>query len=66
MKKIYLFGFLPIIGFVIGALFSNKVTPYILGMPFFHFSIVLWSFLTTAILGLIYLFDPANKEEEIK
>ncbi|MCM2532802.1 DUF3311 domain-containing protein [Neobacillus pocheonensis] len=65
MKKIYLLGIIPVLGFVLGALFSNTVTPYVLGLPFFHFWIVLWSLLTTGILGVIYKFDPANKEGDI-
>ncbi|PGY16030.1 Protein of unknown function [Bacillus sp. OV166] len=64
MKKVYWLGIIPVLGFVIGALFSNRVTPYVLGMPFFHFWVVLWSFLTTGILGIIYKLDPANQKED--
>ncbi|MEH7335325.1 DUF3311 domain-containing protein [Neobacillus drentensis] len=64
MKKIYWLGLIPVLGFVIGALFSNRVTPYVLGMPFFHFWVVLWSLLTTGILGIIYKLDPANQKED--
>ncbi|MBO0996714.1 DUF3311 domain-containing protein [Bacillus sp. SD075] len=62
MKKIYWLGVIPFLGFIVGALFTNKVTPYVLGMPFFHFWIVLWSVLTTGIMGVIYLLDPANQK----
>ncbi|MEH7373956.1 DUF3311 domain-containing protein [Neobacillus drentensis] len=64
MKKVYWLGIIPVLGFVIGALFSNRVTPYVIGMPFFHFWVVLWSFLTTGILGIIYKLDPANQKED--
>jgi Protein of unknown function (DUF3311) len=64
MKKIYWLGMIPVLGFVLGALFSNRVTPYILGMPFFHFWVVLWSVLTTGILAFIYILDPANRKED--
>lgn len=64
MKKVYWLGIIPVLGFVIGALFSNRVTPYVLGMPFFHFWVVLWSFITTGILGIIYKLDPANQKED--
>ncbi|OIK17258.1 hypothetical protein BIV60_00100 [Bacillus sp. MUM 116] len=66
MKSIYWLAVIPFLGLVLGALFTNRMTPYVLGMPFFHFWIVLWSFLTTAILGIIYIFDPANREGDAK
>ncbi|MGG1396853.1 DUF3311 domain-containing protein [Bacillus salipaludis] len=47
MKSIYWLAVIPFLGLVAGALFTNRMTPYVLGMPFFHFWIVLWSFLTT-------------------
>ncbi|MFE0506527.1 DUF3311 domain-containing protein [Peribacillus butanolivorans] len=66
MKAIYWLGIIPFLGFVVGALFTNKVTPYVLGMPFFHFWIVLWSFLTSGILGVIYILDPVNRKGDSK
>ncbi|MBI0580890.1 DUF3311 domain-containing protein [Neobacillus cucumis] len=66
MKSIYWLAIIPFLGLVAGALFTNRMTPYVLGMPFFHFWIVLWSFLTTGILGIIYILDPANREENSK
>ncbi|MCZ8515434.1 DUF3311 domain-containing protein [Paenibacillus filicis] len=62
MKSIYWLGMIPFLGFIVGTFFTNKVTPYVLGMPFFHFWIVFWSFLTTGILGIIYKLDPANQK----
>ncbi|HDR7800180.1 DUF3311 domain-containing protein [Bacillus tropicus] len=62
MKIIRWLSFIPFLGFIVGALFTNKVNPYVFGMPFFHFWIVLWSLITTVILAIIYKIDPANQK----
>jgi len=61
MKLIHVLSLLPFIG-ILGFLpFVNKVTPFILGMPFFLFWIVLWVVLTTFIMAIVYKMDPANE-----
>ena len=61
MKIIYLLCLLPFVG-ILGLLpFVNKVTPFILGMPFFLFWIVMWVILTSFIMGIGYKLDPAVK-----
>ncbi len=61
MKIIYLLCLLPFVG-ILGLLpFVNKVTPFILGMPFFLFWIVMWVILTSFIMGIVYKLDPAVK-----
>ncbi|GGE18447.1 putative membrane protein YhjC [Marinithermofilum abyssi] len=66
MKRIYLLGLLPFIGILGGIPFANRVTPYILGMPFILFWIVMWVVLTSGIMAVVYKLDPANKEEEVQ
>lgn len=66
MKIIHLLSCIPFLGFIVGALFTNKVTPYVLGMPFFHFWIVLWSLITTVILAIIYIIDPVNQKGDTR
>ncbi|WP_103107502.1 DUF3311 domain-containing protein [Brevibacillus reuszeri] len=62
MKLIHILGALPFIG-MLGLLpLINQVTPFVLGMPFILFWIVLWVVLTSAILALIFCIDPANRE----
>ncbi|WP_303984878.1 DUF3311 domain-containing protein [Niallia circulans] len=61
MKLIHVLSLLPFIG-ILGFLpFVNKVTPFILGMPFFLFWIVMWVVLTTFIMAIVYKMDPANE-----
>lgn len=64
MRAVYLLGALPFLGFFVGIFFANRVEPYVLGMPFIMFWITLWVILTSAIMGTIYLLDPANREGE--
>ncbi|MFJ5716409.1 DUF3311 domain-containing protein [Neobacillus sp. NPDC093127] len=65
MKIQHLLALIPFIGLLGGISFANKVTPYVFGMPFILFYIVMWVVLTSAIMAMVYKLDPANKEEEI-
>ena len=64
MKPLYLLGVLPFLGFFVGIIFANRVEPYVLGMPFILFWVVLWVVLTAVVMGAIYALDPTNKEGE--
>ncbi|MED0669967.1 DUF3311 domain-containing protein [Aneurinibacillus aneurinilyticus] len=61
MKQIHLLGLIPFIGMLGGLPFANKVTPYILGMPFLLFWIVLWVILSLVVMAIINFIDPANQ-----
>ncbi|HEY7878126.1 MAG TPA: DUF3311 domain-containing protein [Gemmatimonadaceae bacterium] len=52
---------LPAIGMLGGIPFANRVTPYVLGLPFLLFWIAAWVVLTSAIMGLIYALDQARE-----
>jgi hypothetical protein len=54
---------LPPLAILIGPFFLNRVTPYVLGMPFLLAWLVIWILLTAAIMAVIFRFDPANREE---
>ncbi|HLI11422.1 MAG TPA: DUF3311 domain-containing protein [Alphaproteobacteria bacterium] len=54
---------LPFLGLVVGPFFVNRVTPYVLGMPFLLAWIVVWIILTAIIMTVIYRADPANRED---
>lgn len=64
MKPIYFLALLPFIGLLVGLPFANRVTPYVLGMPFLLFWNVLWVVLTSILLAIMYKFDPMRKESE--
>jgi hypothetical protein len=40
------------------------VEPFILGLPFILFWLVVWVILTSVIVGVIYQLDPQNREGE--
>ncbi|EJR01891.1 hypothetical protein II5_04316 [Bacillus cereus MSX-A1] len=63
MKKIYILALIPVLCLVVGPIFANSVTPYVLGMPFLLFWVLLSVFITSLCMGLVYVFDPANKED---
>jgi hypothetical protein len=56
----FLLALLPFLGLCAAIPFVNRVTPYVLGLPFFVFWIALWSVLTSACMALVYLLDPRN------
>ncbi|HET7479661.1 MAG TPA: DUF3311 domain-containing protein [Rubrobacteraceae bacterium] len=60
----YLLAALPFIAILGGIVFANRVEPYVLGLPFILFWIVLWVVLTSGIMATIYRIDPANREDD--
>ncbi|WP_410491471.1 DUF3311 domain-containing protein [Bacillus thuringiensis] len=63
MKKIHILALIPVLCLVVGPIFANSVTPYVLGMPCLLFWVLLSVFITSFCMGLVYVFDPANKED---
>lgn len=63
MKPVYLLAVVPFLGILGGIVFANRVEPYVFGLPFILFWIVLWVILTSGIMAIIYRLDPANREE---
>jgi hypothetical protein len=64
MRPVYLLAALPFLGLLGGIPFVNRVTPFVLGLPFILFWIVLWVALTSVIMAVIYRLDPANRDGE--
>lgn len=56
-------GALPFVGLIGGVYFANRTEPYVLGMPFLLFWVSLWVVLTSALLAIVYLLDPHNRED---
>ena len=59
-----LLALLPFLGILVGAAFTNQVTPLIFGMPLALAWQVLWVVMTAVIMGVIYLCDPANRPDD--
>ncbi|QCJ45390.1 DUF3311 domain-containing protein [Bacillus sp. S3] len=45
---------------------ANRIEPYVLGLPFLLFWIVLWMILSSVVLLIVYKLDPANKGSEVQ
>ncbi|EMA6343795.1 DUF3311 domain-containing protein [Bacillus cytotoxicus] len=63
MNKIRMLAMIPVLCLIIGPIFTNSVTPYVLGMPFLLFWILLSVFITSFCMWIVYWLDPANKED---
>ena len=61
MRFIHLLAALPFVVILGGILFANRVEPYVLGLPFILFWIVMWVVLTSVIMGIVYVLDPTNR-----
>ena len=63
MKPLYFLAFIPILGFLIGVPLTNRIEPFVLGLPFSMFWIILWVVLSSLTLWIMYRFDEHNEEE---
>jgi cation transporter-like permease len=63
MRTIYLLALLPFAALLIGPFFLNRVEPTILGLPFLLAWCVAWVVLTSAIMAVIFRFDPTNRDD---
>lgn len=61
MHHVRWLALLPFAGMLGGAFVLNRTTPMILGMPLLLAWLVLCVVLTSAIMAVIYLCDPANR-----
>lgn len=59
---IRLLAVLPFLGFLVGPIFFNQVTPLVIGLPALLAWLVLWVVLTSVCMGLVYLLDPRNRD----
>ena len=66
MKLVHALGALSSLGLLGGIIFANRVEPFVLGMPFILFWAVASVVLTSLIMAVVYLLDPANREDEIE
>lgn len=62
MSLIRLLAVLPFLGILGGVIFLNRVTPFVFGLPLILAWLVLWILLTAAIMAVIYVVDPANRD----
>ncbi len=64
MKLIHVLAALPFLGILVSVAFADRVEPFVLGLPFILFWIVMWVAMTSVIMAVVYRLDPANREDE--
>ncbi|MED1796966.1 DUF3311 domain-containing protein [Brevibacillus nitrificans] len=64
MKYIRLLALVPFIGMLGFLPVVNRVTPFVFGMPFVLFWMVLWTVLTSVCMAIIYKLDPTIQKED--
>ncbi|MBY0121739.1 DUF3311 domain-containing protein [Bacillus sp. S/N-304-OC-R1] len=62
MKPLYYLAFIPIVGFLIGVPLTNRIEPFVLGLPFSMFWIVLCVVLSSLTVLVMYKFDKHDEE----
>ena len=51
-------------GILVGAVFLNRVTPLVFGLPLLLAWLPLWVVLTSGIMAIIYFADPSNRDQD--
>jgi xanthosine utilization system XapX-like protein len=64
MAAIKALALLPFLGILVGGPLLNSVTPLVLGLPLLLAWLLLWIVLTSAIMAVIYVTDPANRSPD--
>ena len=57
MKVQHVLAALPFVGILVGMFFANRVEPYVLGLPFAMFWVVIWVVLAALIMAVVYRLD---------
>lgn len=65
-KYVQLLLIIPFIGMGVLLPWANRAEPYVFGLPFLLFWIVLWMLLSSLILLIVYKLDPENEGSEVE
>jgi Protein of unknown function (DUF3311) len=64
MKVQHALAGLPFVGILVGMFFANSVEPYVLGLPFAMFWVVMWVVLAAGIMAVVYRLDARDRSRE--
>ena len=64
MRSVRWLAAVPFLALIVGPFFVNRTDPLVLGLPVLLAWIVAWILLTSLIMAVIYVADPANREGE--
>jgi hypothetical protein len=61
MKVQHALAALPFAGILIGMFFANSVEPYVLGLPFALFWVVMWVVVSAGLMAIVYRLDTRDR-----
>jgi len=64
MKVQHVIAGLPFVGILAGMFFVNSVEPYVLGLPFAMFWVVMWVVVSAALMAIVYRLDTRDRARE--
>jgi hypothetical protein len=64
MKVQHALAGLPFVGILVGMFFANSVEPYVLGLPFAMFWVVMWVVVAAAIMAVVYRLDARDRARD--
>ena len=62
MKVQHALAALPFLGILVGMFFANSVQPYVLGLPFAMFWVVMWVVIAAALMAVVYRVDARSRD----
>jgi uncharacterized protein DUF3311 len=62
MKVQHALAAIPFLGILVGMFFANSVEPYVLGLPFAMFWVVMWVVLSAALMAIVYRLDARDRQ----
>jgi len=64
MKVQHVIAGLPFLGILVGMFFANSVEPYVLGLPFAMFWVVMWVVVSAGLMAVVYHLDARDRTRE--
>jgi hypothetical protein len=64
MKVQHALAALPFAGILVGTFFANSVEPYVLGLPFALFWVVMWVVVSAGLMAIVYRLDTRDRARE--
>ena len=61
MKVQHVIAGLPFLGILVGMFFANSVEPYVLGLPFAMFWVVMWVVVSAGLMAIVYRLDTRDR-----
>ena len=66
LRPYHILAGVPTVGLLAGIPWANRVEPYVLGLPFLLFWVVMWVVATSAIMALITTLDARHENEDAR